>query len=192
MTNRAVSSGLQNQNAEIMNHQGASRMPCPQPVTRVAAVFFVLCLGFSLAWGQNDVLTQHNDNTRSGLNANETRLTPANVNVSSFGKLFTQSVDGVIAGQPLYASQVLMNDGNVHNVVYVATQNNSVYAFDADSAQGNNASPIWSVSLNDGGTPDPIADYGCTGTHYTEIGIMGTPVIDPGVPPFFVVAKTVT
>ena len=167
-------------------------MARPQPITRLAVIFFVLCLGVSLAWGQNNVLTQHNDNTRSGLNPNETRLTPANVNVSSFGKLFTQSVDGVIAGQPLYASQVLMNDGNVHNVVYVATQNNSVYAFDADSALGNNASPLWSVSLNDGGTPDPIADYGCTGTHYTEIGIMGTPVIDPGVTTLYVVAKTVT
>jgi hypothetical protein len=167
-------------------------MARPQPITRLAVIFFVLCLGVSLAWGQNNVLTQHNDNTRSGLNPNETRLTPANVNVSSFGKLFTQSVDGIIVGQPLYASQVLMNDGNVHNVVYVATQNNSVYAFDADSAQGNNASPLWSVSLNDGGTPDPIADYGCTGTHYTEIGIMGTAVIDPGVTTLYVVAKTVT
>ena len=167
-------------------------MARPQPITRLTVIFFVLCLGVSLAWGQNNVLTQHNDNTRSGLNPNETRLTPANVNVSSFGKLFTQSVDGVIAGQPLYASQVLMNDGNVHNVVYVATQNNSVYAFDADSALGNNASPLWSVSLNDGGTPDPIADWGCTGTHYTEIGIMGTPAIDPGVTTLYVVAKTVT
>jgi hypothetical protein len=158
----------------------------------LAVILFALCLGVSLAWGQNNVLTQHNDNTRSGLNPNETRLTPANVTVSSFGKLFTQSVDGIVVGQPLYASQVLMNDGNVHNVVYVATQNNSVYAFDADSAQGNNASPIWSVSLNDGGTPDPIADYGCTGTHYTQIGIMGTPAIDPGVTTLYVVAKTVT
>src|ERR1019366_3645667 len=190
MTNRAVSSGLQNQNAEIMNHQGASRMPCPQPVTRVAAVFFVLCLGFSLAWGKNDVLTQHNDNTRAGLNANETLLTPANVTVSSFGKLFAQSVDGIIVGQPLYASNVLMNDGRVHNVVYVATQHNTVYAFDADSTQGNNASPLWSVSLNVGGTSDPIADYGCTGTHYTEIGITGTGVIDPGKTTLYVVAKT--
>jgi len=166
-------------------------MARPQPITR-ALIYFVLCLGVSLAWGQNNVLTQHNDNARSGLNPNETRLTPANITVSSFGKLFTQSVDGIIAGQPLYASQVLMNDGNMHNVVYVATQNNSVYAFDADSALGNNASPIWSVSLNDGGTPDPIADYGCTGTHYTQIGIMGTPVIDPGVTTLYVVAKTVT
>ncbi len=170
-------------------------MPRPQRVTIVALIFFVLCLGCSLAWGQNnynDVLTQHNDNTRSGLNANETLLTPANVNVNSFGKLFTQNVDGAIAGQPLYASQVTMNDGNIHNVVFVATQNNTVYAFDADSAQGNNASPIWSVNLDDGGTPDPISDYGCTGTHYTEIGIMGTPVIDPGKTTLYVVAKTVT
>jgi hypothetical protein len=190
---KAVSSGSQDQNVETMNRRATSRMARPQPITRLAVTYFVLCLGVSLAWGQNNVLTQHNDNARSGLNPNETRLTPANVNVSSFGKLFTQSVDGVIAGQPLYASQVLMNDGNVHNVVYVATQNNSVYAFDADSAMGNNASPLWSVSLNDGGTPDPIADYGCTGTHYTEIGIMGTPVIDdPGVTTLYVVAKTVT
>jgi len=189
---KAVSSGSQDQNVETMNRRATSRMARPQPITRLAVTYFVLCLGVSLAWGQNNVLTQHNDNARSGLNPNETRLTPANVNVSSFGKLFTQSVDGVIAGQPLYASQVLMNDGNVHNVVYVATQNNSVYAFDADSALGNNASPIWSVSLNDGGTPDPIADWGCTGTHYTEIGIMGTPVIDPGLTTLYVVAKTVS
>jgi len=117
----AVSSGLQNQNAETMNRRATSRMTRPQPITRLAVTYFVLCLGVSLAWGQNNVLTQHNDNARSGLNPNETRLTPANVNVSSFGKLFTQSVDGVIAGQPLYANQLLMNDGNVHNVVYVAT-----------------------------------------------------------------------
>ncbi len=167
-------------------------MPRPQRITTVTVIFFVLCLGCSLALGQNNVLTQHNDNTRSGLNANETLLTPASVNVNNFGQLFTHTVDGAIAGQPLYASQVLMNDGLVHNVVYVATQNNTVYAFDADSTQGNDASPIWSVSLDDGGTPDPIADYGCTGTHYTEIGIMGTPVIDPGVTALYVVAKTVT
>ncbi len=167
-------------------------MPRPQLGTTLSIISFVCCLGFSLAWGQNDVLTQHNDNTRSGLNANETVLMPANVNVNTFGKLFTQSVDGIIVGQPLYASQVLMNDGLVHNVVYVATQHNTVYAFDADSTQGNNASPLWSVSLNDGGTSDPIADYGCTGTAYTEIGIMGTPVIDPGKTTLYVVAKTVT
>jgi hypothetical protein len=179
MPRRAVFSVLRNRNAATMNH-------------RMSFIVFVLCLGFSSAWGQNDVLTQHNDNTRSGLNANETALTSANVTATTFGKLFTQNVDGIIVGQPLYASNVLMNDGNVHNVVYVATQNNTVYAFDADSTQGNNVSPLWSVSLNNGGTPDPISDFGCTGTRYTEIGIMGTPVIDPGKTTIYMVAKTVT
>lgn len=155
-----------------------------------AFILLVLCFGFSIASAQTDVLTQHNDNTRSGLNANETLLTSANVNVNSFGKLFTQNVDGIIVGQPLYAGNVLMNDGKVHNVVYVATQHNSVYAFDADSTQGANALPLWTVSLNNGGTTDPISDFGCTGTHYTEIGIMGTPVIDPGKTTLYVVAKT--
>src|SRR5208282_5148134 len=96
------------QDAETMNHvQGASRMPRRQPVTALTVIFIVLCLGCSLAWSQNNVLTQHNDSTRSGLNANETLLTPANVNVNSFGLLFTHTVDGAIAGQPLYASQIL-------------------------------------------------------------------------------------
>lgn len=167
-------------------------MPHSQRVRTVAVIFFVLCLGCFPAWGQNNVLTQHNDTTRSGLNANETLLTPASVNVNNFGLLFTHNVDGAIVGQPLYVSQIMMNDGLVHNVVYVATQNNTVYAFDADSMQGNDANPIWSVNLDDGGTPDPIADYGCTGTHYSEIGIMGTPVIDPGLTTLYVVAKTVT
>jgi hypothetical protein len=164
-------------------------------MTRFARLTVVVCL-FSMAIcgaeGQHNVLTHHNDNTRSGLNPNETVLTPANVTVNTFGKLFTQNVDGAIVGQPLYVSHILMNDGRGHNVVYVATQHNTVYAFDADSTQGNNSAPLWSVSLNGGGTPDPIADYGCTGTHYTEIGIMGTPVIDPAVTTLYVVAKTVT
>jgi hypothetical protein len=195
MSGRSVSALSQNQhtdllNHDLLNHGRVRRTLRPQSLATLAIVIFVLCLGFSAAWAQNDVLTQHNDNTRSGLNANETLLTPANVTVSKFGRLFTHAVDGIIVGQPLYASNVLMNDGQTHNVVYVATQHNTVYAFDADSTQGNNASPIWSVSLNGGGTPDPIADYGCTGTHYTEIGIVSTPVIDPGKTTLYVVAKT--
>jgi hypothetical protein len=152
----------------------------------------ILLLGIASAYGQNDVLTQHNDVSRSGLNPNETFLTPQNVTVSQFGKLFTQNVDGIIVGQPLYASNVLMNDGNVHNVVFVATQHNTVFAFDADSNLGNDASPLWSVSLDGAGTTDPIADYGCTGTHFTEIGVTSTPVIDPGKTTVYVVSKTVT
>src|SRR5882762_6441829 len=178
MPGRSVSALSQNRVTDLLNHRSISRMPRPQPVARLTVFFFVLCLGVSAAWAQNDVLTQHNDNTRSGLNANETLLTPANVTVSKFGRLFTHAVDGIIVGQPLYASNVLMSDGQTHNVVYVATQHNTVYAFDADSTQGNNASPLWSVSLNGGGT------------HYTEIGIVSTPVIDPGKTTLYVVAKT--
>ncbi len=151
----------------------------------------MVCLGFSAASGQNDVLTQHNDNLRTGANVNETILSPANVKVSQFGKLFTQPVDGIIVGQPLYVSNLLMPDGTTHSVVYVATQHNTVYAFDADSNRVNTPPPLWSVSLDDGGTSVPITDYGCTGTHYAEIGIMGTPVIDPGRTTLYVVAKTV-
>lgn len=154
------------------------------------AVLFLLGCGLVPAFAQNNVLTQHNDLARSGLNPNETLLTPANVNATQFGKLFTQNVDGMVAAQPLYASSVLMSDGLVHNVIYVVTQHNTVFAFDADNNVGANANPIWSVSLDDGGTSDPISDWGCTGTHYTEIGIMGTPVIDPGVTTLYVVAKT--
>ncbi len=192
---RLVPAALPNDSKDSTNPQGTILVTpgteTPRFIT-LAIIFFILCLGCSLAKGQTDVLTQHNDNSRTGLNANETVLTPANVNASKFGKLFTQSVDGIIVGQPLYASNVLMNDGLTHNVVYVATQHNSVYAFDADNTRGGNAAPLWAVSLNDGGTSDPITDFGCTGTHFTEIGIMSTPVIDPGKTTLYVVAKTLT
>lgn len=156
----------------------------------LSTIALTVVLISSFAQSQNDVLTQHNDVGRTGQNLNETWLTPANVNANQFGKLFTQNVDGVVVGQPLYASGVLMNDGLVHNVVYVATQHNTVYAFDADSNQGSNATPLWAVSLNGAGTPDPISDYGCTGTHFTEIGVTSTPVIDAAKTTLYVVAKT--
>jgi hypothetical protein len=157
----------------------------------LAFMVAVLCLCGPPAFSQSDVLMHHNDVARTGQNLNETILTPANVNVNQFGKLFTQSVDGIVAGQPLYASNVLMADGLVHNVVIVVTQHNTVYAFDADNNLGNNAAPIWSVSLNNGGTPDPIADYGCKGTGFSEIGITSTPVIDSAKTTIYAVAKTV-
>ena len=172
-------------------------MRTPTPRTCAVATFvyafavLLFSVGLPAAWGQSDVLTQHNDNMRTGLNPKETILTPANVTSSKFGKLFMQSVDGIMAGQPLYVSKILMKDGLTHNVVYVATQHNTVYAFDADNVRGANASPLWAVSLNDGGTSDPIADFGCVGTRYTEIGITGTPVIDSGRTTLYVVAKTV-
>jgi Big-like domain-containing protein len=150
---------------------------------------FTLFLGLGLAYCQTDVLTHHNDNSRTGLNAKEVLLTPSNVNANQFGKLFTQSVDGIIVGQPLVVRNVQLADGK-HNVVYVATQHDTVYAFDADSNVGANATPLWSVSLTNGGTSVPINDHGCTGTHYTEIGVVSTPVIDPTKATMYVVSKS--
>src|SRR6266446_1675371 len=86
-----------------------------------------------LAAGGTDVLTYHNDNSRTGANLNETTLTPQNVNASSFGRLFSYKVDGQVYAQPLEVSQLRMSDGKVHNVLFVATENDSVYELDANS-----------------------------------------------------------
>ncbi|HEY3782404.1 MAG TPA: PA14 domain-containing protein [Fimbriimonadaceae bacterium] len=134
-------------------------------------VAFVLACLTAAASAQTAVTTWHNDNNRVGLNPNERILTPSNVNAASFGLLFDDSVDGEIFAQPLYVPGVTIN-GTVHNVVYVATENNSVYAFDADQA----GLPLWSVNL-DPGIPasdifPPYFDVG------PVVGITGTPVID--------------
>jgi hypothetical protein len=118
-----------------------------------------------------DVLTFHNDNARTGQNLHESILTTANVNMSTFGKLFTISVDGKVDAEPLYATNVSISGGASHNLLIVATEHGSVYAFDADSG-----SPIWHVSmLMPGETPSD--DHGC-GQVTPEIGVTATPVID--------------
>jgi hypothetical protein len=133
--------------------------------------------------------TQHNDNARTGQNLNETALSPANVNPTEFGKLFSQPVDGFVYAQPLYAAGVNIPGQGLHNVVYVATEHDSVYAFDADVS----AAPLWKdsfISLPNV-TTVPSTDYA---GHYTdmvpEIGISGTPVIDPAASAMYVVVKT--
>jgi hypothetical protein len=82
-------------------------------------------------FGQVSVLTQRNDNARTGQNLNEKVLNTANVNAAGFGKLFSRAVDGYIYAQPLYVPNLSIG-GKVRNVVYAVTQHNSVYAFDAD------------------------------------------------------------
>src|ERR1700685_4686253 len=82
---------------------------------------------------QDGVLTWHNDAARSGQNLQETVLTPANVNFTNFGKLFTLTVDGNVDAQPLYVPSLAIPSQGTHNVLYVATENDSVYAFDADT-----------------------------------------------------------
>lgn len=119
----------------------------------------------------SDVLTYHDNNARTGENLSETVLTLSNVNFSTFGKLFVMPVDGKVDAQPLYVFQMTFPDGSRHNVLYVATEHDSVYAFDADTG-----TKIWQVSvLKPGETPsDP---RGC-GQVVPEIGITATPVID--------------
>jgi outer membrane protein assembly factor BamB len=164
-------------------------------VLRARAVLSCVLLGFFVATvsvAQVPVTTWHYDNALSGANPNETILTPENVNSAQFGKLFTQSVDGAVIGQALYLPAVAIPGAGVHNIVYVATMHDSVYAFDADSATGKNAHPLWQTSfLLNGATTVPIALQGCGGTtKWTEVGIVSTPVIDPAAGTLYVVAKT--
>jgi uncharacterized protein (TIGR03437 family) len=140
----------------------------------------------SAAFGQN-VLTGGNDNYRTNANLTETILKPSNVKTGSFGRLFSLSVDGQIYAQPLYQQNLAMSDGNTHNVVFVATMHNTVYAFDADTP----AVPIWSVNL---GPSVPSSNYTSDTGTYTDItpenGILGTPVIDPNTGTLYAVAAT--
>jgi hypothetical protein len=133
--------------------------------------------------GAPALLTQHNDNTRSGANLNETVLNTSNVNVNQFGKLFSRFVDGQVFAQPLYLSGVAFGQ-TVRNVVYVATMKNNVYAFDADGAT---STPLWQVNLGPG---VPVEDVGEVGDIYPLVGVTSTPVIDAASGTLYCVAKT--
>ncbi len=133
------------------------------------------------------VLTQHGNLARTGANRQERMLNTATVNPASFGKLFTRTVQGYLYAQPLYVPSLKMADGKIHNVVFLATSHNSVYAFDADDPKA--AKPLWEINL---GPSIPAAEVYTT--RWTdmrdEIGITSTPVIDPATGTLFTVAKT--
>jgi Ig-like domain-containing protein/immunoglobulin I-set domain protein len=134
-----------------------------------------------------DIITYHYDNGRSGQNLNETTLTPANVNSTTFGKLGQFSVDGLVDAQPLYLSQVTVA-GQTKNVLYVATEHGSVYAFDADSINGTTTAFLWKTSTLASG--ETTSDNRGCGQVSPEIGITSTPVIDRSRNAIYVVAMS--
>ena len=158
-------------------------------ISRLVLTLFLVISTFSLR-AQVSVTTQHNDISRTGQNTSEVVLTPTNVKSGSFGKLYTASVDGAIYAQPLYLPNVTFPSVGTHNVVFIATEHDSIYALDADSAM----SPLWKISLIDaahgaspGAIPEPSGDTGCTNIS-PEYGVTGTPVIDPSTGTLYVVS----
>jgi chitodextrinase len=134
--------------------------------------------------------TYHNDNMRTGQNLDETVLKPSTVNSAGFGRLFSYPLDGIAYATPLYVENVSIPNQGTHNVVYVATEHDSVYAYDAD---GSSSSPLWKRSFIDpanGVTTVPAFDTGECCDIAPEIGITGTPVIDTGTNTMYLVAKT--
>ncbi len=158
---------------------GLLRMSRLLPLAPLAPLLFAV----SLAQAQVNVTTFHNDNARTGQNLQETILTPANVNSTNFGKLFAVALDGYVYAQPLYLSGIRIGS-STHNVVYMATENDSVYAIDADSGT------IYArVSLIPaGGSTLSSADLNC-GDLVPQIGITGTPVIDSSSGTLYLVSK---
>jgi uncharacterized protein (TIGR03437 family) len=153
----------------------------------------------SILCAQVNVFTANYDNNRTNANLGEFVLNKANVNPTHFGKLYAFAIDGEAYAQPLYVRGVNLPDGTARNVLYVATMHNSVYAFDADAASGT--APLWSVNF---GTPVNPHDFDAPAddttvpptpaTPYTdilnEIGILGTPVIDPATSTLYAVHYT--
>jgi hypothetical protein len=165
----------------------APRSDDPRPIERSAA----------LTGDPHDVWTQHNDNARTGATLVETRLTTANVNGATFGKLFTRAVDDQIYAQPLYLTGVPI-DGGVRNVVYVATVAGTLFAFDAERAA--TAQPLARRNLLDvaaaGARPPNHVELGqaCGGVYMNftgNIGIVGTPVVDRASSTMYLVSRAV-
>jgi hypothetical protein len=179
-------------------HKLKGSMSLPKPRTEWNRYSFesllalaLVCCAIPVSAAVN-VLTYHNDNARTGQNTNETVLTPAVVASANFGKIFNHPVDGEVYAQPLVVTQVNIPGKGTHNVVYIATQHDSVYAFDADNDAGPNAAPLWQVSfINPAAGVSTVSanDVACTDV-IPENGIASTPVIDVASGTLYVVAKT--
>ncbi|MDB6065311.1 MAG: C-terminal target protein [Pedosphaera sp.] len=163
------------------------------------AILILALLGFTLALRADvAVMTQHNDNGRTGMNLNETTLNVTNVNTNQFGLVFSRVVDDQIYAQPLIATNVNLGSNGVHNLVLVCTVNDSIYAFDADNAAIT--TPYWQKSyIGTFGATNIVAPRntdmtGACGGGYVDfsgnMGIVGTPVIDPASGTMYVVVRT--
>ncbi len=133
-------------------------------------VFLLLSLrssySLSVLQAQTAVTTHHYDNARTGGDLNEVVLNTSNVNPQQFGMLFSWPVDASVYAQPLYVPNVTVPGQGTHNVVYVVTMNDSVYAFDADSNSGADSTPLWSVNYTNpsaGITAVPSSDVQLAG-----------------------------
>src|SRR5271154_5661195 len=155
------------------------KVPLKTPEATAFALSFALAVLAPSRMFAENWLTYHYDNARDGANTNEVLLTPANVNTNDFFKLFTYTVDGEVYAQPLYMANVAIAGQGTHDVVFVATENDTVYAFDADSNAGTNGGLLWHTNL---GTAATSVLFG-TRYHHNVLnpllGITGTPVIDP-------------
>ena len=157
---------------------------------RSICVFIIpLLLGPSILAAQPGVVTYHNDNARTGQYLNEVLLTPTSLKAGAFGKRYFLALDGAVYAQPLYLSRVKIAGKGFHNVLFVATSHDSLYAFDADDESGS--PPLWQVSFLDKAsnvTTASQADVDCT--VIPELGISGTPVIDPNSGTIYLIAYT--
>ena len=151
-------------------------------VALLTALTVVTALGVH---AQVDVLTQHNDNARTGVNVHETKLKPQTVNKTQFGMLFKRELDDQLYTQPLIVTHV-QSGGGTHDLVFVTTVNNSVYAFDANDPAATQ--PLWHVNF---GLPANLhsANFGCLDMN-GQMGIVGTPVIDKTHGTLYVVSLT--
>jgi hypothetical protein len=166
----ATSSSYTTATTTLADNDATFRVTVSNAVGMVTSAAATLTVAATPSGAGADVLTYHNDNSRSGQNLNETILTPDNVNATRFGLLRVLPADGLVDGQPLIASNLSV-DGTLRDVVYVVTENDSVYSYDANSG----AALVHVSVLGTGETPSDAR--GCTQIT-PQIGITATPVID--------------
>ena len=169
----------------------------PRSVARLLGAGLLVLGLISFASAQDAFPTSHGNNARTGANTNEVVLTPGNIDKNNFGRLFSYPLDYQSLAQPLYVPNVNIPGKGSHNVVYVATMADTVYAFDAESNTGPNASPLWQVNFTDpangittaSGPFLPCATTEDRGPGFTQEGIVATPAIDTNSNTMYVVAK---